>query len=279
MGDFGSYLRGDYAVRCDNNDMYSSFVLVASINVTLYLIGVPAFFYSLIKRRNEEWAKAPSQPLHSNFIEEWAYYEVFELFRKILLVSIVAFVIPDSATQCLYLFLINTGALLILSFARPYISDSDDLLSAVMISTECFVFLVAFLIVSDVSSTDNYNRESLMNAVLAMVIVVFVFFVPLNIMSKIPSISYRLNHFAARIKDYLQTHGIYVPTVGGLDARSRFEKEVFELRLSLDEARNSIALPVLKKSTVQDLSIKGKHSNDFGSTASSVTNPIFHDEL
>jgi hypothetical protein len=268
MGAIGSYMRDDYSVRCDENPTYSGFLVLAVICVLLYPVGIPVFYYVLIRDRDKEWARVGSTSLHSNFLPEWAYFEVFELFRKLLLTSVVAFVMPGTVTQCNYLFTVDAAALLILTACRPYASDPDDFLSGVLILTECAVFYLASLILSEVYVMDGYSGSGLQAACFGLIIIAFVFFIPLNFASKIPATHRMIESLTEYISSQASKLGIKVTRVWKLDARSRYEQEVEELRESI-AIRNSEILgidPNIRKSVISET-----HpiiSGDFGSPRS-----------
>jgi hypothetical protein len=229
----GTFAREDYSIEC-NGDYYDFFAGVAALNIILYPVGIPVFFYLLIKNRYRPWALVASVPLHSNFTNEWAFYEVFELFRKLLLTSVVGFVAPGSATQCLFLFAVDTTALLILTLCRPYAFDADDYLSGVLTLFECIIFLITFLIVSGVYETDEYSYTAMMDLVYSLVLVGLVILVPLNIISKVPSL--RSKVVAAWEFTQRKTH-VHVPdevamVVLALDARARYRRDSEDFRAS-----------------------------------------------
>jgi hypothetical protein len=230
MGEIGVYMRDDYSVRCDDNPSYSGFLVVAVICVVLYPIGIPVFFYRLIRGRDEDWARVGSISLHSNFLPEWAYFEVFELFRKLLLTSVVAFVMPGTATQVMYLYVVDALALLMLVTCRPYASDPDDFLSAKLVMTECALFFVVFLIVSEVYAADNYSKMGMLNTCFALIIVVLVFFVPMNVAAKVPAVRRLVESWSEIATAQLSKLGIKATRIWKLDARSRYQQEIEELR-------------------------------------------------
>jgi hypothetical protein len=241
MGEIGVYMRDDYSIRCDGNPSYSGFLIVAVVCVVLYPIGIPVFFYRLIRDRNEDWARVGSKSLHSNFLPEWAYFEVFELFRKLLLTSVVAFVMPGTATQVMYLYVVNALALLMLVTCRPYASGPDDVLSAKLVMTECALFFIVFLIVSEVYSVDNYNKEDMLNTCFALTIVALVFFVPVNVAAKVPAVRRLMESWSEIATAQLSKLGIKVTRIWTLDARSRYQQENEKLRetIVIQEMRHS----------------------------------------
>jgi hypothetical protein len=177
-----------------------------------------------------------------NFLPEWAYFEVFELFRKLMLTSIVAFVMPGTRTQVMYLFAVDILALLVLVMCRPYASDSDDFLSVMLVLTECTLFFTVFLLVSEVYTVDNYSREGMLNTCFSLVIVGFTFFVPMNVAAKIPATHRLLESWSAMATAQLSKLGIKVTRLWKLDARSRYQQEIEELRESINEIRLSQAI-------------------------------------
>jgi hypothetical protein len=206
--------------------------------VLLYPVGIPVFYYVLIRDRDKEWARVGSTPLHSNFLPEWAYFEVFELFRKLLLTSVVAFVMPGTSTQCNYVFIVDVAVLLILSTCRPYASDPDDFLSRILIFTECVVFYLISIIASGVYAADHYDKSSLIAACVTLILTALLCFIPMNLASKIPSTRRLLESLTQYVSRQASKLGIKVTRVWKLDARSRYEQEVETLRESI-ALRNS----------------------------------------
>ena len=226
LGYLGSFMRSDYSIQCNDNPTYSGFLIVAIVNTILYPFGIPLFFYCLIRGRQRPWAAVASSPLHYNFTRSWAYFEVFELFRKLLLTSVVGFVLPSTASQCLFLFLVDILALLVLAVCRPYKSDSDDMLSGALITVECTIFLIAFLIVSDVYSVDNYDREAMLTTSLSLIIVALGVMVPLNVVTKIPSLDKKFHAVLERMGEAVTRLGVPLPSLHGLDARARYSEDL-----------------------------------------------------
>ena len=246
-------MRSDYSIKCDDNPTYSAFLLVAVVNTVLYPIGIPFFFYILIRAREKPWSVIPSSPLYYNFSKLWAYFEVFELFRKLLLTSVVSFVLPGSASQCLFLLVVDILALLILSICRPYLSESDDFLSGTLILVECTIFLIAFLILSEVYETDNYDRGGMMDFAFALVLFALCGFVLLNVISKIPALEAKYQKVTAQLNVFIMDLGIKLPSLKGLDARSRYTMENQDLRHSMTELQGNI---IFKKDESCDVELR-----------------------
>lgn len=225
MGYLGHLLRMDYNTNC-NSEEYNSYLIFAVISAILYPIGIPLFFYFLIRNRNEPWAMFPANTLCLNFAEYWAYFEVVELFRKFLLTSVLEFVAPGKASQALFITAINFIALLILAVCRPYSRNTDDFLSGVIIFIECIIFSIALLIISGVSANDNYNEDTLMHICFALVLLVLCFFVPINAFSKIPVTREKIEALQNMFSSMFRRVGLNINDISELDCRTRLTRQV-----------------------------------------------------
>lgn len=210
LGEKGIFLRIDYSVNCESTT-YKNFVVLAMFGILLYSLGIPLLFSIIIHFRRHPLFKTPSLLLYKNFVSEWRYFEgtiifprnsallirvllfyifcvVYDLLRKFLLTSMIAFVShPGSATQCLYLLLVDLLALNILAFARPYIVRSDDILSSVFVTTECVAFLVALIILSGISTQENYHEMAMFDTLFSIALVSLAFVAPVTFAMKFDS--------------------------------------------------------------------------------------------
>ena len=72
----------------------------------------------------------PATLLYSNYNDEWIYFEVYDLIRKLLLTSAALHVAsPNTSTLCIYLLVVDTMALIILAYCKPYVNKLDNILS------------------------------------------------------------------------------------------------------------------------------------------------------
>ena len=224
FGFLGWYLRTDISQVCFSRG-YNSILVLALINFVVYVVGIPFFIYFVVQNKEKEWAKEASRPLYINFNSEWAFYEVFELIRKLLLVSVVGFVVPGTASQCLYLFLVDAGALLLLCICRPYANSADDILSGVFMLTECIVFLLAFIIISEVYQVDNYNKTAVTDSATILLFAAIFIFVPLNILFKVPATQNRSIKDAFRLFFNLREDQTTFSSKCGFEVNSEFDSE------------------------------------------------------
>jgi hypothetical protein len=108
-----------------------------------------------------------------------------------------------------------------------------------LVLTECALFFIVFLLVSEVYTVDNYSREGMLNTCFSLVVLALAFFVPMNVAAKIPSVHRQVESWSAMVTAQLSRLGIKVTRVWTLDARFRYHKENEELRESINEIRLS----------------------------------------
>jgi hypothetical protein len=110
-----------------------------------------------------------------------------------------------------------------------------------LVLTECLLFFIVILIVSEVYTVENYSREGMLNTCFTLIFVALVFFVPMNVVAKIPSVHRLVESWSAMMTAQLSRLGIKVTRVRQLDARSRYQHEIEELRESVSALRVSLA--------------------------------------
>eukprot|EP00602_Paraphysomonas_sp_CaronLab_P005348 CAMPEP_0185017998 /NCGR_PEP_ID=MMETSP1103-20130426/842_1 /TAXON_ID=36769 /ORGANISM="Paraphysomonas bandaiensis, Strain Caron Lab Isolate" /LENGTH=1593 /DNA_ID=CAMNT_0027547641 /DNA_START=63 /DNA_END=4844 /DNA_ORIENTATION=- len=226
LGVTGVFLRDDYSIECGSH-VHSSSVAVGTLGTILYVIGIPLLFYLTVRYRQHPMLENPSSLLHENFAREWVYYECYDLIRKLLLTSVMPYVAPpDSASQCLYLLLVDMMALIILAYSRPYANKNDDLLSTVFISVECALFLMALVVVSGISDDDNYNALALYNTMLVLVVVSLACVVPWTFAMKFSYFRNKVNAVASRAAEKASKLGIIFPDFHRLDAKTRLDEDI-----------------------------------------------------
>lgn len=211
LGLTGKFIRTDYTVDC-RSGLYSDYLFIATLGTLLYPLGMPLLFYLVIRHRDSPLLRLPSLLLYENFAPEWMYYEVYDLIRKLLLTSVMSFVAaPGTASQCLYLLLVDMCALILLAYARPYANKNDDFLSASLIAVECGLFLLALIIVSGIADQDNYHTIALYNTSMAAVLVALLCVVPWTYAMKFKYIRTALSSFVCLIKRHAAQFGIVIP--------------------------------------------------------------------
>jgi hypothetical protein len=242
LGVTGTYLRADYTVSCESQS-YQFYFFIALFGTFLVPIGVPVLFSLVVHYRNHPLLLHPSLLLHDNFVTEWRYFEAYDLIRKLTLTSLVVYVAPpDTASQCLFLLLVDGTALLLLAYSRPYANSNDDFLSAVLVSIECISFFVAIVIVSGIASQDHYNLPTLYNTLFVLILFSMACIVPCTLAMKFKAVSTRVDYLMEIIFQKSEDYGLSLPALTRLDSRRRMLDEVEGMRESMmHEMRSSLS--------------------------------------
>lgn len=237
----GVFLRSDYTVSCESLE-YQAFFYIAIIGTILVPIGVPVLFSLVVHYRYHPILLNPSLLLHDNFVNEWRYFEAYDLLRKLTLTSLVVYVAPpDTASQCLFLLLVDGTALLLLAYSRPYANGNDDFLSGVLVAVECISFLVATVIVSGIAEQDHYNTITLYNTLFVFILFSMVCIVPWTLGMKFKAISTRIDSLIEKILTKTEDYGLHLPSLTRLDSRRRMQLEVEEMRETMHDIRHSLS--------------------------------------
>ena len=171
FGVHGSYLRKDYSVECFTENYYRLKYL-AIFGILVFGVGIPVFFYYVVRNREKEMFANSSIVLHRSFKDYYKQFEIVALFHKVLLFSLVAFVArPGTSSQCLFLLMCNLVYLAILGLCQPYEFYTDTILALSFTSIECFAFLVAFLVISGVANVEEYSMDDIYNVLYSLLII------------------------------------------------------------------------------------------------------------
>ena len=245
LGTTGSFLRSDYSVSCGSVE-YNRFFYVALLGVAVVPIGIPLLFCMVIHHRFHPLLRNPSLLLHDNFAVEWRYYEVYDLIRKLLLTSLVVYVAPpDTSSQCLYLLLVDTTALILLAYSRPYANGNDDFLSSSLVTVECISFLLALIILSGIATEENYRTSSLYGTLFILALFALACFVPLTLALKFRAVRTRAQACVDKIFAASRGYGLTLPNLSRVvDSRRRLQDEVEDMRNTLHDIRLSMMDPV-----------------------------------
>ena len=126
LGDAGRYLEVDYAIRCDDNAEYESYLAPTGIAAFLFAFGVPALFWWLVTRYKDH-GKAGDKVVHAAL--SWAYepyrcgsewWLVAEMFRILVLTSMIGFISKSCYVKMLMAQIIAVVSLAVFIYARPY---------------------------------------------------------------------------------------------------------------------------------------------------------------
>jgi hypothetical protein len=237
-------LRDDYSISC-NSIEYSRYFYIALFGVALIPIGIPVLFVIVIHNRFHPLLRNPSLLLHDNFAVEWRYYEVFDLIRKLLLTSVVVYISdPDTSSQCLYLLLVDTSALVLLAYSRPYANSNDDFLSSSLVAVECVSFMVALIVISGIAEEDNYRLGTLYAFLFILMLFSLIIFVPCTLAMKFRAVRSRVHSCFQKVFSAGEGYGLSLPDLTRVvDSRARLQHEVEEMRNTLHDIRLSIIDP------------------------------------
>ena len=122
------YLRADYRIECDSTK-HEKLQVYAVIMIIIYTLGIPAF-YSTILFKNRDILKTdetsrnnysrvlPRSSLWKPYKPTLFYFEVPECARRVLLVGVVVFFNPNTASQI--------AVTLVLAFMFMVLSESES---------------------------------------------------------------------------------------------------------------------------------------------------------
>jgi len=174
--DGSSVLRADYTISCLDPNR-TGWLALASIMIVVYPLGVPLFFYWLLHRHVtklnppgtdvdtivEKRALDPDiahlKVLFYAYEPLFWYWEIVELFRKLMVTSIAAFFLEGTATQIVLTLLISMFFLGVMSSYRPYLEDDDDFLASLSHWGLILTLLAGILYKLNVSETDGYSSD------------------------------------------------------------------------------------------------------------------------
>ena len=131
LDDGGSYLRGDYSIRCDT-DKHQLFQGYAAFMIFVYPVGIPVLF-GVFLLANRAALRHPSRggrgddptveilaDLWEPYRPEMYLFELVEYIRRILLTGIVVFIFPNTAAQIAVTFVVEFFFFVVSVVLLPY---------------------------------------------------------------------------------------------------------------------------------------------------------------
>jgi hypothetical protein len=138
-----SYLWEDLRVQC-YTDRWTTVAFVAIALILLYPVGIPVFFFSLLKLNQKDFRepriKAQLGFLYAGYRLEIWWWEILDTINKLVLTSLLAFA-PQDAQLPLGMAIVTCYTFCILYF-NPYLRAEDDLL-ALFSQVEIYLILLA----------------------------------------------------------------------------------------------------------------------------------------
>ena len=138
-----SYLWSDLRVQC-NTDRWTTFTFVAIALILIYPVGIPVFFFSLLKINqkdlNENRIRSQLGFLYAGYRLEVWWWEILDCMHKLALTSIIAFA-PIEAQLPLGMSIATLFTILLLWF-HPFLRAEDDLLQ-LFAQAEIYLLMLA----------------------------------------------------------------------------------------------------------------------------------------
>ena len=134
-------LKADVAVTCWGADgvyteEYERIHSLAILAILAYPVFVPLAYFALFWRvRHSVWLEKPSELarsisfLTSEYSPTFFFWELIEVFKKLILVGVMSVVMPGSISQLVVGFVIVLTFLVALMTARPYKRAEDDVIA------------------------------------------------------------------------------------------------------------------------------------------------------
>eukprot|EP00752_Nemacystus_decipiens_P001402 g1387.t1 len=167
LDDEGSYLRGDYSIRCDT-DKHRSLQGYSVLMILIYPVGIPAFFAWLLishrgdlleTNRDKSPTIAPFADLWQPYLPNMYLYELLEYLRRILMTGLVVFIFPETAAQISVTFVIGSFFFVVSIFLRPYREREVSWLSHVGHVVVLASLYLALLLKVDISDETDESQE------------------------------------------------------------------------------------------------------------------------
>ena len=164
------YLTADLSIQCYQGE-HLSYSILGYVLIAFYVFGIPIYtFYVLYKNRAslydqdhpEFWSSRRRYGgVFSQYEEEFWYWEVVEMGKKVALTGGLIVVAKGSSAQLLVGEVICACYLLLVVRTLPYESDADDVLQSVASICLLFTMMMMFALKTDIPENPEYNRESM----------------------------------------------------------------------------------------------------------------------
>lgn len=166
------YLSQDLSLKCFDKE-WTKYAILSGCFIFIYIIGIPLFFYYLMKRNLEivKISNDENQPqtkqtkrfayrygfMYMGYENKYWWFELVEMMKKIVLLATVIY-LDESATRILIAMLMCFGYLGYVSYNKPLKYDDDDYLN-VLSAAEIFLMLLCGLVLEvKLDVQDAYNE-------------------------------------------------------------------------------------------------------------------------
>ena len=199
VGRSGSFLRTDYSVVCSGTHYKTLFVLSA-LGIIVYTIGIPLLLIYIVRNRKFVLFERAASLITVGYKEKFVHYEVFDLFRKLLLTSVAQFVFPGTGSQCLFLLVVDGFFFIVVTITQPYLCPVDDFCARLFILTECCVYIIAMKDVSSMGATDGLSMKAFYTCLLVLLVFIVSVIVPVYICSRLPYLRPKFEYAVNRLR-------------------------------------------------------------------------------
>ena len=170
LEDEQSYLRADYRIECDSTK-HEKLQAYAAIMIIMYTFGIPVFYATLLFKnrdilqadessRNNCSRVIPTSSLWRPYKPRVFYFEAIECIRRALLVGVVVFFNPNTASQIAMTLILAFAFVVITESLDPYASRWNTWLSRTGHVVVFFTVYVALLLKVNVSSERRDSQRA-----------------------------------------------------------------------------------------------------------------------
>ena len=164
------YLRADYRIECDSAK-HEKLQLYAAIMIIVYTFGIPVFYATLLLKnrdilktdetsRNNCSRVLPTSSLWRPYKPGVFYFEAIECIRRALLVGVIVFFNPNTASQIAVTLILAFTFVVISESLDPYASRWNTWLSRTGHVVVFFTVYVALLLKVNVSSERRDSQRA-----------------------------------------------------------------------------------------------------------------------
>ena len=127
-----SYLRADYAVEC-GTDAHDAAQSLAWMGIGFYPVGISLLYVALLAKARPALLANKPTPLSTalgflvrDYTADYYWWEMLEMWKKLLLVGFAVLVQPDSTYQIVSAYLVSLVYLLLAAVAAPFKAADDS---------------------------------------------------------------------------------------------------------------------------------------------------------
>jgi hypothetical protein len=171
------YLLTDTRVQC-YTDTWNLFTVASIPLILLYPVGVPAFFYTLLRTNkaslHEKNIQAQLGFLYAGYTSQCWWFELCDTFHKLFVTSVLAF-FPKEAQLPIGMSAVVVYLMFILALS-PYLRHADDLLHTIVQTEILLILLVGYVFQSLPSGSAYSSFEDVLISLALILITGLVFF-------------------------------------------------------------------------------------------------------